>query len=467
MKGPAIALPSSVLLVLAAVAPCYAATAPAALNPAVAKAIDSAVETEMQRTGMPAVSIAVVRDNRLIYAHAYGKSRLNPEMPATVEQRFSIGSVTKQFIAAAVLLLQEDGKLRLNQPVARWVPGLTAGDRITIRNVLSHTSGYRDFWPQDYVPTAMEVRTTADEILAKWAKVPLDFQPGEEWQYSNTGFVLAARIVERAAGEPLDSFLRRRIFAPLGMESVTEVDSGPLPERDPLGYTRNALGPTRTAIKEGPGWLLGAGHLAMTPTDLAKWDLAMINEKILQPRSWHEMMTSTRLNNGMDTEYGLGVHAGSDGALRLVSHGGAISGFLAANSVWPDARAAVVVLVNGDYGDPDAIVDKINEVLPLGAMPAPEDIAAARAMLSDLQAGRLNEALLTENAAAYFSETVQRDYKESLAALGPVESFIPKSRRARGGFMTEVYDASFAKQKIKIIASRDGRLYEQFAVYPE
>ena len=313
----------------------------------------------------------------------------------------------------------------------------------------------------------MEAPTSADAILTKWARAPLDFQPGDEWQYSNTGFVLAARIVERASGEPLDSFLHRRIFAPLGMGSVIEVDSGPLPEQDPVGYTRNALGPVRKAPKEAHGWLFGAGHLAMTPADLARWDLAMVNERILQPSSWHNMITSTRLNNRMDTEYGLGVHAASDGSLRKISHGGAISGFLAANSVWPDAKAAVVVLVNGDYGDPDAIVDKINEVLPLAAMPGIDDIAAARAMLTDLQAGRLNKALLTENAAAYFSEATQRDYAESLGSLGPIESFTPKSRHARGGFVTEVYKVSFAKQKIEIIARRSGRLYEQFAVLPE
>ena len=133
-------------------APSGALASPGVADAAVAKAIDSAVETELQRTGTPAASIAVVRDGQIVYTHAYGKARLNPVQPATVEQRFPIGSVTKQFIAAAALLLQEEGKLQLDQPVGRWVSGLTEGDKITIRNVLSHTSGLRDFWPQDYVP---------------------------------------------------------------------------------------------------------------------------------------------------------------------------------------------------------------------------------------------------------------------------------------------------------------------------
>src|SRR6185369_1770528 len=157
-----------------------------------------------------------------------------------------------------------DGKLSLDDKVGKWIPGLTAGDRITIRQLLSHTSGYRDFWPQDFIPPYMQRPATPQQILDRFARTPLDFQPGEQWQYSNTGFVAAGLIVEKASGQPLMDFMQARIFRPLGMTSAMDIDAGPLPTADAQGYTRYALGPVRPAPKEGAGWLFGAGHLAMT-----------------------------------------------------------------------------------------------------------------------------------------------------------------------------------------------------------
>ena len=161
----------------------------AASGDRLAAQVDSIAADVLKSTGVPSASVAVVRNGKLAYAQAYGAAKLNPRVAARPDMRYGIGSVSKQFTAAAVLLLQQEGKLSLDDPVSRWVPGLTQGDDVTLRMVLSHTSGYQDFWPQDYVPPLMEKAVTPQQILDRRAKQPLDFPPGTRWQYSNTNYV--------------------------------------------------------------------------------------------------------------------------------------------------------------------------------------------------------------------------------------------------------------------------------------
>ena len=198
--------------------------------------------------------------------------------------RYSIGSISKQFTAAAILLLQEQGKLSLDDPVGKYIPGLTRGNEVTIREILSHTSGYQDYWPEDYVMTTMLHPETAQQIIDTWAKKPLDFDPGTQWQYSNTNYVIAGRIVEKVSGEPLLDFLTEHIFRPLGMNSVWNSDETKLTQADATAYYRHALGPLRVAPKEGSGWMFAAGELAMTAHDLALWDESLIAQSTPQAR---------------------------------------------------------------------------------------------------------------------------------------------------------------------------------------
>ena len=152
-----------------------------------------------QTTGVPSASIAVVQNGKIAYVQAYGNARLDPNTAASSAMRYSIGSISKQFTAAAILLLAEEGKLSLDDPVSKYVPGLTRGDEVTIRELLSHTSGYQDYWPQDYVPPLMLQPISADGIMDRWARKPLDFDPGTKWQYSNTNYVIAGVIVEKVS----------------------------------------------------------------------------------------------------------------------------------------------------------------------------------------------------------------------------------------------------------------------------
>ena len=214
-------------------------------------------------TGVPSASVAVVRQGRIGCVLAVGDARLDPKTPAAASMRYSIGSVSKQFTAAAILMLAEEGKLSLDDPVSRFLPDLTDANKIKIRQLLSHTSGYQDYWPQDYVPPFMKTETTADAVLARWAKRPLDFPPGAQYQYSNTGYVVAGLVAEKAGGVPLMELLEARIFRPLGMKSVLDIDRERLdrvrPDRLPALRTgapaRRAEGREGLALRGGR-----AGH---------------------------------------------------------------------------------------------------------------------------------------------------------------------------------------------------------------
>ena len=182
----------AVFILLAASLP--QAQAPPPISAALREKIDAITKQALTSTGVPSTSIAIVQAGAITYLHAYGDGRIEPHTPALPSMRYSIGSISKQFTAAAVLLLAEQRKLSLDDPVSRFVPNLTRGNEVTIRELLSHTSGYQDYWPQDYVPPFMLQSITADEILDQWARKPLDFDPETDWQYSNTNFVIAGRL---------------------------------------------------------------------------------------------------------------------------------------------------------------------------------------------------------------------------------------------------------------------------------
>src|SRR5690349_7011812 len=162
------------------------------LTPAETAKIDEIVTRTLAANGVPSAEVAVVRDDQIVLNKAYGKA--NENLPARPDQPYQIASNSKQFTAMALLLLEDEGKLSLDDHVSKYIPGITEGDRITLRQLLSHTSGLQDFWPQDYSFIDMETPATPQRIIDKWAKKPLDFEPGARWQYSNTGYVVAGLI---------------------------------------------------------------------------------------------------------------------------------------------------------------------------------------------------------------------------------------------------------------------------------
>ncbi len=436
------------------------------IDPALKSRIDRIASQVLEQTGVPSASVAVVKGGKLVYTHAYGKARLQPPTPATPDMRYSIGSISKQFTAAAILLLQEEGKLSIDDSVGKYIPGLTRGDEVAIRQILSHTSGYQDFWPEDYVMTPMLHPETAQQILDTWAKKPLDFEPGTQWQYSNTNFVIAGAIVEKVTGQKLMDFLGEHIFHPLGMKSVWNSDEAKLTQTDATPYYRHALGPLREAAKEGRGWMFAAGELAMTAHDLALWDESLIAQSILSSESYKRMFTEVKLKDGKGTHYGLGVEVRDRVGHRSIEHSGEVSGFVSDNEVLVDDGVAVAVLTNQDaIGAASTIARLVAPVI--GEFPPTPVEKQALDIYHDLQNGKIDRSLLAPNLSDYFTAEALADFRDSLAPLGEPLTFHQTSKELRGGMTFHAFDIVYPNKRLRLTTYTypDGKL-EQYLIAP-
>lgn len=444
------------------------------LSPAELAQIDQAVAKALADTSVPSASIAIVRDGKIVLAKAYGTA--NDGLPARPDLPYQIASNSKQFTAMALLLLEDEGRLSLDDRVSKYLPGISGGERITLRQLLKHTSGLQDYWPQDYSFEAMSRPTSPQGIVDRWAKKPLDFQPGEQWQYSNTGYVVAGMIAEKVSGERLMAYLKRRIFDPLGMSSVRDQDDTNS-VAFPSGYGRYALGPVRKVTPPGRGWLYAAGELSMTAEDLAKWDIARLDRSLVPADDWVAQETTAKLTDGKDTNYGLGVFVRESGGRRAITHGGESVGFLSANNVYPAERAAIVVMTNSWSGNAYSRIvrDVAKIVLPAPPAAVGEALQAAQAkrartVYDQLRSGRLDRSLLTGNANYYFTPQAIADFRSSLGPLGEPTGFEASGPPVlRGGFVIQGYTVKYPGRTLNLSTfyepGANGRI-EQFLVSP-
>lgn len=436
--------------------------------------VDTIVADALKSSGVPSASVAIVRDGKIVFTKAYGDQGSGIRNGPDANARYQIASVSKQFTAAAILLLADEGKLSLDDKVSKWVPDVTDADTITIRQLLSHTAGLQDYWPQDYSFKAMETPVTPQQIVDRWAKKPLDFAPGTAWQYSNTGYVVAGMIIEKASGQKLLDYLDARIFKPLGMHPVDQDKA--IGKGFPQGTHRFALGPVRPAKPAADGWLWAAGELAMSAADLAKWDIARIDRTVLPAKDWAVQETEVKLADGAGTHYGLGVSIGEHGGKTEISHGGEAVGFLSSNVVIPEARFAVVSLVSADFGGAqEAIAQGITDLLLPVEKPATASLdqqrdALARTLFDQLRAGTPDRSLMTEDANYFFDATALGDYRASLSPLGEPLAFEPIGKaRLRGGFVNRNYRIRYKdRQLVAITYAEPGATgkFEQFLVMP-
>ncbi len=441
-----------------------------ATPPTVEQQLDQIAPSALKETGVPSAVIAIVKDGKIALVKAYGDARIEPPTPANPRMRYGIGSISKQFTAAAVMMLVEESKLSLDDHVSKFFPELTRANEITLRELLSHTSGYQDNFPQDYLPKSMEKPTTAQHIMDTWAKKPLDFEPGTRWQYSNTGFTVAGAIVEKVSGVPLGEFLKQRILVPLGMTSASLIDAKTPSDIDVNGYYRHALGPARKSGLEAPGWLSAAGELQMTVEDLAKWNISVMNESLLRPSSYREMEREVVLKNGLGTRYGLGLTITSFGTHRVLEHGGEIIGFVAENIILPDDKAAVSVLTNMDASSAAGTIgQQIARQLIRNPDPTGQDaVGRARKVFEGLQRGTIDRTQFTDDANGYFDQQGLEDYGNSLGPLGAIAEFTANPPSERGGMIHRSFRVRFEGGKsvsVNAYETKEGK-YEQFLVEP-
>jgi D-alanyl-D-alanine carboxypeptidase len=268
---------------------------------------------------------------------------------------------------------------------------------------------------------------------------------------------------------PLIDLLKKRVFLPLGMDNVYDSDAAKLPATDPTGYERHALGPPRPSPQEGAGWMFAAGELAMPAHDLALWDISLIDRSLLEPTSYEQMFTPVLLKSGADTGYGLGVDLGKREDHKIIEHSGEVSGFVSENVVFPDDRAAIVVLTNEMATQAArSIADRIMPIVLGIPTPVPtRQEAQALAIFKGLADGHIDRSLFTNYANAYFNQQTLEDFASSLKPLGSPLTFKETKSEARGGMMFRVFTATFPDRDLKVTTYEmpDGKL-EQYLVIP-
>jgi D-alanyl-D-alanine carboxypeptidase len=430
-------------------------------------AVDAYISRMVQARGIVGLSVALARQGAAPWTGTYGKSSLAAGTPVTTNTVFAIGSVTKQFTAACIFLLAQEGRLSVQDKVAKYYPHLTRGQDITLLDLMNHVSGYPDYYPLDFVDRRLETPIAPDDLIERYAGAKLDFEPGTEWSYSNTGYVILGRVVEKVSGQRLGDFMTRRILQPLGMDHSF---FGP-PEAGTAmaaGYTRFALGPQTLARPEAQGWLDGAAGLHCTATDLVKWDMSLIDGRLLNAESYALMTRPRKLAEGRVREYGCGIGVKIISHTMVLSHEGAVSGFQAWNVLVPATHSALVILSNCEEWD---AVDDLKAVLANLIMPGPPWVPtvagpdagqAAMDFLRSLQMGRIDRSRLGQEFSEFLSEEKVRDASVRLKKLrAPLRAEI-RSRAERGGM--EVAEVRLVCKKGTLSAliyrTPDGKIQE-------
>jgi CubicO group peptidase (beta-lactamase class C family) len=429
-------------------------------------AVDAWIAGHLQDKGFIGLSVAVVKDGKVVLAKGYGKKSLTTGEAVTAETPFGVGSITKQFVAACVLLLAEEGKLSVDDKVAKYFSNLTRAGDITLYQLMTHTSGYPDYYPLDFTDRRMQKGISAEDLIQQYATGKLDFEPGTRYSYSNTGFIILGRVVEKVSGQPFGEFLQRRILDPLGMKH-TMFDPDPTNPALATGYTSFALGSPEPAVAEPKQWNFTAGAIYSTAADLALWDMALAEGRVLKPESWSLMTTPVKLKDGRTWDYGCGIDIMRMHNETVFEHGGEVGGFLAETVMIPRTKMAVIAFSNADYASPNGIVGDVMalilrqpENVPHVDGPPPKEVAIS--MLHQMQAGKLDRANLGEEFNFYMSDEKLQKAAPRLAALGEPESVTVNRVAERGGM--EVATIHFAFKTVAAYAllyrTPDGKVQE-------
>jgi D-alanyl-D-alanine carboxypeptidase len=311
-----------------------------------ADSVDDAVRSEMQQHPIPGLALEIIQSGKPIKTAAYGMANLEWQNPVTPETVFEIGSVTKQFTAAGILLLEQEGKLSVNDKLSRHIADIPpAWSNITLRHLLTHTSGIKNYTVLDGFELTRHL--TQAQFIHNMANVPMDFQPGEKWSYCNTAFNLLGFVIENVSGEKYWNFMHRRIFSPLGMNSTTNRDPRNILAHRASGYETDRAGHYINRDYDLTD-IFSAGAIVSTVGDLAKWNAALDDKKLLTVATEDEMWAPVHLNNGSTHAYGFGWFLDPLEGHVNIGHSGTTSGFSASIQRFPNDGLAVILLTNSN-----------------------------------------------------------------------------------------------------------------------
>lgn len=419
-----------------------AVAAPPPISGQVAKHIDADVQTILQRTGTPGATILIAEHGHVVYRHAYGLRDREHHVPATVDSYYEIGSITKQFTAAAILQLQEAGKLHLDDKLSIYLPDAPHAGEVTLRQLLSHTSGMPEFLDAVDAAKAIDKPASFDKLMSYIAGKPLDFPPGSHWSYSNTGYILAGRVIEVVSHESYRHYVQKHLLDPAGMtHTFTVAEENKLPNMA-TGYDREngKIKPART-IAASVGW--AAGFLVSTVDDLQKWNLALRSGRIVTPADYALMSTSVKTAQG-DAGYGLGLFVDSIDEQPRVGHTGGSLGFTTANEYFPRQDTQVIAFTNFvDSPEPGetlttAIFEDLNPAIAAAAMrpSAGEDAAVTattKAYFAQMQAGVQNSPYIAGKLTKKMKAGLAKRLADEFKGYGQPTAFIFKGRHTDAG----------------------------------
>jgi CubicO group peptidase (beta-lactamase class C family) len=409
--------------------------------------VDDYLELQLRRLHIPGASLAVVREGRLVKARGYGMASLELGAAASAATVYELGSNTKPFTAAAVLMLAEEGRLSLDDPLSKYFPQAPpAWTGITLRHLLTHTSGIQNHVAvpgyMDVFKTDLSFRTTpaVEELVSMFYRLPLEFQPGESWAYDNTGYYLLGLVVEKASGRSYWQFLEQRVLRPLEMTATRSSDQRPLVPNRAAGY--DWVGATFENRPALPAQVpFSAGGLLSTVEDMARWQAALDEDRLLSAATRERMWTAVRTRDGGTAPigYGFGWFVDAVNGHRLVQHGGGTPGFSSVVYRFPAERLAVVILANhGDCILDSLAIDVAGLCEPSlkrpesAADPEPALSRTLRGVFAELLRGRHDDARFTRPMQLFLGTATGKGLWEWVASHGELGAFTFSGHEASG-----------------------------------
>jgi CubicO group peptidase (beta-lactamase class C family) len=429
-----------------------------------ADAIDDYINAEMARQQVPGLALAVLRQGQLVRAQGFGFANLEHQVPVHPDTVFEIGSTGMQFTAVAVLFLVEDGKIRLDDSVRKYLPEAPASwAPITVRNLLNHTSGLPSTpdgeFRRDY---------TDEELLGILYKQELNFPPGAHWNFSYTDYVTLGFLIKRVSGEFYGALLQRRIFGPLGMRTARLIDNLAVVPNRAAGYQLDG------GVLRNQDWVsttantTADGSLMLSVLDYARWDAALLGRKLLEPRSWAEIERPAALKSGRSYPYGFGWYMEHRTGQEVWQHSGAWLGFQSFVIHFRSAELTLVALANSDSADPQTIVRHVAGMLePELAQPpgapledaAPQVTRRLKGLLQQIAAGRVDS---KDFAFVSKTELAERlaDARKTLQSLGALQELALFDQRELGDDQIYRYRARYERGVLEVSLgyAADGRV---------
>jgi D-alanyl-D-alanine carboxypeptidase len=427
--------------------------AAASMTPSLGRRIDADVRAALDRFDTPGAIVAVVSNDHVIYSHSYGLRDPARNLPVRADTHFEIGSITKQFTATAILQLRQAGKLDIDATVATYLPDAPHAGEVTLRQLLSHTSGLHEYFDDPNIDRDAVKPINFTGIMARVKDRPLDFAPGARWSYSNTGYIMLGRIIEVLSGQSYETYIKTHLIDRVGMiHTYTVSDEFQLPEMA-VGYRHvdKRLEPAPT-ISESFGW--AAGNIVTTIGDLIKWDAALRTGKIVSKSDYELMTTSVTTQQG-DAGYGFALFIERVEGQRRIGHTGGSFGFTSANEYFPDQKLEIIAFTNigDDAPEPGEILTQVifDDLYPKiaadAARPSPGADPAVTAIVKSvfvgLERGDPDYGLFNDSLAGKLKDGLAQRLAKAFASYGQPTAIIFKGSRATENRASSDYEFKF------------------------